>query len=207
MSYKSIAVLGDSISNGYFDHPFGGWVQRLTAKLSLLRPHEIGMVNFSIVGDRICDMYHRFCSGVISSSPDILLIAATANDVIRFHSQDNGFSLSRETSEEYWEKLLDLATKTVSQIFIFTIPPVDESQNPLIGIFDWEYNNLNADVEGYNALIETIAHRRNIPVLNFYAPCAALPSWSTMLHDASHPNAQGHEFLAETAYNWLVNKI
>lgn len=207
MSYKSIAVLGDSISNGYFDHPFGGWVQRLTTKLSLLRPHDIGMMNFSVSGDRICDMYHRFCMNIISSNPDSLLIAATANDVIRFHSPENGFSLSLETSEEYWARLLEIATKIVPQIFIFTVPPVDESRNPLIGIFDWKYYNLNRDIEIYNDLIQSIAHRWNVPALNFYDICHGSPIWGEMLYDGSHPNAAGHEFLAEAAYDWLVPQI
>ena len=62
MTYKSIAVIGDSVANGYWDQPFEGWVARTVKKLSADRPYETGLANFAVDGDRVCDMYHRFCS-------------------------------------------------------------------------------------------------------------------------------------------------
>ncbi len=207
MSYKSIAVVGDSIANGYWDQPFEGWVARTVKKLSADRPYEIGLANFAVDGDRICDMYHRFCSNVISmQSKDVLWIVATANDLIRWHTPTAQLDISPVMREEYWLRLLETAQKIFPQIFIFGIDCADETRNPSVGVNDWKYYTLNQDIRDYNRQIENIAKKFNIPFLNTYAVTEKM-DWPSMLHDGAHPNADGHAFLADLAYQFLKDKI
>lgn len=207
MSYKAIAYLGASTTNGYWDHPFEGWAGRLTKKLSADRPYAIGATNLAGDGDRICDMYHRLCAGVVSLQQiDVLVVAGTSNDAVRWHQPDGQLEMSLTMREEYWRRLLGTAQKNIAQVFVTGVIPIDESLFPFTGTNNWKYWTLNQDIVEYNQQVEQICREMDIPFLDFIPYCQRI-DWNSMLYDGDHPNAVGHEFLANRAYEWLKTRI
>ena len=140
-------------------------------------------------------------------SKDVLWIVATNNDLIRWHTPTAQLDISPVMREEYWLRLLETAQKIFSQIFIFGIDYGDESRNPSVGVNDWKYYTFNQDIREYNAQIEAFAQKFHIPFFNPYSATEKLGNWKSMLYDGSHPNAEGHAFLADLAYQFLKDKI
>jgi len=198
MSYKVIAVLGDSITNGYWDDTFQGWFGRLAAKVSAAKSGAFGFSNLSQDGDRICDVLHRLGAEGLTRELDILLIAIGVNDVIRSPSADSPADLSPHLRAEYWNRLLDVAQRNTREIVVFDILPVREEMMPADDGLWWK----NSDIEEYNDLIAEICAERKIPFVRRH------DEWATrdlgkLYADCAHPNGVGHKLLADEAYEAL----
>ena len=101
----------------------------------------------------------------------------------------------------YWNRLLDIATKTNATIVVTDLLPVVEEryteQASLI--------RCNDDVKKYNEIIENICKQRNILFFKRY------DKWikrdlQNLYKDATHPNATGHQIIAEEIYEYIKNK-
>ncbi|MCL2439362.1 MAG: SGNH/GDSL hydrolase family protein [Alphaproteobacteria bacterium] len=203
MSYKIIAALGDSITNGYWDSNFSGWFGRLAARLSLERPQAFGFNNCSQNGDRICDAFHRFGAEVMTREVDILLIAIGLNDLIRSSEADSPLDLSPHLRAEYWNRLLDAAAKNCGRVVVFDILPVRENMMPCT-----EGNGLtmfwkNSDIVEYNDQIAELCASRGIPFVRRYHRWIER-DLAHYYFDEAHPNEAGHTLLAEKVYKELT---
>lgn len=145
--------------------------------------------------------------GVLSlQQADVLVVAGTTNDVIRWHTPDGQLEMSVTMREEYWRRLLGTALKNIPAVFVMGTLPIDEKMCPYIGTNDWKYWTNKQDIVDYDAQIAEVCAGMKIP---FFDPVPACDrkDWASMLHDGDHPNAAGHEFLAELAYGFLKDKI
>jgi lysophospholipase L1-like esterase len=103
----------------------------------------------------------------------------------------------------YWHKLLDTLSLTGAKIIVADLLPIIE------GRYTVEANLLrrNTDVIRYNEIISEICQERNI----LFFKQSAL--WKTrnleqLYQDALHPNAKGHQLIAEDIYAFLsANKL
>ena len=145
MSYKVIAALGDSVTNGYWDETFQGWFGRLAEKISAAYPQSFGFHNLSQDGDRVSDFFHRFAAEGLSREIDFLIITASGNDLIRSPNTDSPQDLSEHLRNEYWAKLLDLAQKNVSKIVVIDALPRHKDDTIAYGWFNAPMHEPNSD--------------------------------------------------------------
>lgn len=108
--------------------------------------------------------------------------------------------------EEYWCKVLDLASRTVNRTVDIGMLPVRENCYQDQDWSDKPIYTHNCDVEEYNTLIESICNKRKI---DFYNPH---PNWKEyalddLYQDACHPNAVGHDKLSEEIFVYLKEKL
>jgi len=198
MSYKVIAALGDSITNGYWDETFAGWFGRLAAKISAANQQRFGFSNLSQDGDRICDAFHRVGAELLTrDGADVLLVAIGVNDLIRSPNADSPTDLSPHLRKEYWTRLLDLAQKNAENIIILDVLPIREELTPRDNLWF-----RNADIVEYNDLIAEICAARKIPFVRRYDKWKAR-DLATLYVDEAHPTGAGHQIIADEIYDEL----
>lgn len=204
MTYQTICCVGDSIANGYWDARGLGWFGRLQEKIASTYPQQFGFNNLAMSGDRTIDALHRVCGEVLSREPDMLLIAVGTNDLIRLGTLDAPTDQSEGARREMWSRLLKVATHNVKRVAVVGILPVIESRYPTTG-YD-EHTHMwkrVSDIEAYNAMIHSLCQTAGVPWID------AVAAWrghdiATVVVDAAHPNATGHELLAQYMFNQLT---
>lgn len=194
MGYQAICALGDSITNGYWDEDGLGWFGRLSTKIVKKYPYRFGFNNLAMSGDNAGHVLQRLRMEVPARDPDILLIAVGVNDLIRWHSKDQLTDVLPEVRQQNWQAILAEASAMTKRVMVLGILPIDESRMPEIGALG-PYYNLNQDIEAYNTDLAAWCSAAGVTFFAQYEDAAAL-DWLSYLHDASHPNAKGHEWLA-----------
>lgn len=201
IDYKTVAVLGDSISNGYFDEEGLGWIARFSRKLNTEKPNGFFFCNHAVAGDRICDVYHRLGALVAKNEPDIIFIAVGVNDTYRFGTRDAAPAMAIELRRAYWTRTLDAALHLTPRVYVFLPLPVEESRVPArTDDFGVPMFYRNDDVKAYGAEIRGWAQARNVRVLDFHESFAG---HTARFADDVHPAAEGHEYLAQLAFDAL----
>lgn len=205
MGFRVIGLLGDSIANGYWDD-CGGWFGRLQGKMSEECPLQYGFNNMAQDGDRICDVFHRLGGETLTRYIDTLLIAVGVNDIIRPYRADAPFDMSEHLREEYWCRVLDLASRAVNKTIVIGMLPVRENCYPDQDWSDKPIYTHNCDIEEYNALIEKLCNQRKV---DFYNPYNNWQKYclDNLYQDACHPNTLGHSKLAEEIFAYLKEKL
>jgi len=203
---KSIACLGDSITQGYFDEDGLGWVTRLGKLLNEDKPLSYNTRNFGISGDTIFDAWHNLLSQVTHNNPDILIIKIGVNDVcIREGLRPESFQISRADSMAKWIKILTHAKAKNYKTIVVGPLPVEQD---VIRFDAWEeekkmgqtsFRYEQSAIENYNNDLEKLCEQNNIPFIRLFE------TWkesdiSSLLIDGLHPNAKGHKLLAQQIF-------
>ena len=195
---KSIGMIGDSIAHGYHDEYGLGYFARLAQKILSVHSGEYVFNNMSQSGDNIADATNRAIHEVLSRNFDLILVNIGINDLRRRKDSDLLLDFSEGARKMYWNKLLDILALTKAKIVVLDLTPVIEEryskQATLV--------RYNADVERYNEIIKEICNNRNIAFFSRY------DSWKKrelkdLYKDATHPNAKGHQIMADELYDYL----
>ena len=195
---KSIGMIGDSIAHGYHDEYGLGYFARLAQKILSVHSGEYVFNNMSQSGDNIADATQRAIHEVLSRNFDLILVNIGINDLRRRKDSDLLLDFSEGARKMYWNKLLDILALTKAKIVVLDLTPVIEEryskQATLV--------RYNADVERYNEIIKEICNNRNIAFFSRY------DSWKKrelkdLYKDATHPNAKGHQIMADELYDYL----
>lgn len=198
---KNIGLIGDSIAHGYYDENDLGWFSRLGKLILKTHQGEYVFNNMSQSGDNVADTTNRVISEVLSRNFDWILVNTGINDLRRRKNSDLQLDFSDGARVMYWNKLLDILNHTKAKIIVLDLIPVIENryteQASLI--------RYNSDVEHYNQIIEKICKQRNV---SFFA---RYDKWKNrnldvLYKDATHPNADGHQIMAEEIYNFLIQQ-
>lgn len=198
---KNIGIIGDSIAHGYFDEEESGWVSRL-AKL-ILKDHrgEYVFNNLSQAGDNIADAANRAVFEVLSRHFDLIIVNIGINDIRRRENSNLTLDFSEGARIMYWQKLLDTLSLTHATTVVADLLPIVE------GKYSVEANLIRrtSDVIRYNEIISKICKERHI---HFFAQSL---KWQTrnvedLYNDATHPNAKGHQLIAEDMYAYLTEQ-
>lgn len=200
---KNIGMIGDSIAHGYYDENEMGFFARLAKLILENHPGEYVFNNMAQSGDNIADATNRAIYEVLSRQFDLIIVNIGINDLRRRKNSDLQLDFSEGARIMYWNKLLDILAKTGAKIVVMDLVPVIESryseQASLV--------RYNSDVERYNEIIKTICQDRNVFFFSRYE------GWKSrdlekLYKDATHPNAVGHQMMAEEIYRFLcVNKV
>lgn len=195
---KNIGMIGDSIAHGYYDEKDLGWFVRL-GKIILENHADTYLFNnMSQSGDNIADTTNRAVFEVLSRHFDLILVNTGINDLRRRKNSNLQLDFSEGARIMYWHKLLDILALTKAKIVVLDLIPVVENRYTK----DASLVRYNSDVERYNQIIKEICEQRNI---NFFA---RYDKWKNrnldvLYKDATHPNSEGCQIMAEEVYNYL----
>ena len=200
---KNIGMIGDSIAHGYYDENEMGFFARLAKLILENHPGEYVFNNMAQSGDNIADATNRAIYEVLSRQFDLIIVNIWINDLRRRKNSDLQLDFSEGARIMYWNKLLDILAKTGAKIVVMDLVPVIESryseQASLV--------RYNSDVERYNEIIKTICQDRNVFFFSRYEDWKSR-DLEKLYKDATHPNAVGHQMMAEEIYRFLcVNKV
>lgn len=205
MSYQVICALGDSITNGYWDEEGLGWFGRLSQKIAKAYPYKYGFNNLAQSGDRSTDLLNRLRGEALSRSANIVIIAIGVNDLIRRGSADAPTDMSAGYSQRTWQSILPFAKEHFDKAVVVSVHPVAESRMPFIGSKDWNMWYLNEDIKEYNHSLKIWCGENDIPFLDLSAAWEGLKV-EDYIHDVAHPNAKGHQLIADAAFQKLVSE-
>lgn len=195
---KSIGMIGDSIAHGYHDEYGLGYFARLAQKILSVHSGEYVFNNMSQSGDNIADATNRAIHEVLSRNFDLILVNIGINDLRRRKDSDLLLDFSEGARKMYWNKLLDILALTKAKIVVLDLTPVIEEryseQATLV--------RYNADVERYNEIIKEICNNRNIAFFSRYNLWKKR-ELKDLYKDATHPNAKGHQIMADEIYDYL----
>lgn len=198
---KSIGMIGDSIAHGYHDEYGLGYFARLAQKILSVHSGEYVFNNMSQSGDNIADATQRAIHEVLSRNFDLILVNIGINDLRRRKDSDLLLDFSEGARKMYWNKLLDILTLTKAKIVVLDLTPVIEEryseQATLV--------RYNADVERYNEIIKEICNNRNIAFFSRYNLWKKR-ELKDLYKDATHPNAKGHQIMADEIYDYLTTQ-
>ena len=195
---KNIGMIGDSIAHGYYDEQNLGWFARLGEMILSSHPGEYVFNNISQSGDNIADTTNRAVYEVLSRQFDLIIVNTGINDLRRRKNSELQLDFSEGVRIMYLNKLLDILALTRAKIVVLDLTPVIENryteQASLV--------RYNSDVERYNEIIKNICQQKNIKFFERYS------TWKDrdlekLYKDATHPNSEGHQIMAEEVYNYL----
>lgn len=195
---KKIGLIGDSIGQGFWDETDLGWFVRLGRLIKQNYGADYIFNNMSQFGDNIADAYHRAETEVLSRAFDLILVNIGINDLRRRKNSHKELDFSEGVRLMYWNKLLDLLEQTKAKIIITDLLPVVENRYTL----DASLIRRNSDVERYNEIISDVCKEHNIAFYARYNVWQKL-NLEELYFDATHPNATGHQLLAEQTLAYL----
>lgn len=198
---KNIGIIGDSIAHGYYDEESSGWFARLANLILKKHTGEYVFNNLSQAGDNIADATNRAVYETLSRHFDLIIVNIGINDIRRRENSNFDLDFSEGARIMYWNKLLDTLEKTNAIIIVADLLPIVE------GRYTVEANLIrqNSDVKRYNEIITQICKERHI---RFFAQSS---KWQKrdlehLYKDATHPNAKGHQLIAEDMYTYLTEQ-
>ncbi len=195
---KNIGMIGDSIAHGYYDENEMGFFARLAKLILENYSGEYVFNNMAQSGDNIADATNRTIYEVLSRQFDLIIVNIGINDLRRRKNSDLQLDFSEGARIMYWNKLLDILAKTGAKIVVMDLVPVIESryskQASLV--------RYNSDVERYNEIIRTVCQDRGITFFSRYEDWKSR-DLEKLYKDATHPNAAGHQMMAEEIYQFL----
>ena len=199
---KNIGMIGDSIAHGYYDENEMGFFARLAKLILENHPGNYVFNNMAQSGDNIADATNRAIYEVLSRQFDLIIVNIGINDLRRRKNSDLQLDFSEGARIMYWNKLLDILAKTGAKIVVMDLVTVIESiyseQASLV--------RYNSDVERYNEIIKTICQDRNVFFFSRYEDWKSR-DLEKLYKDATHPNAVGHQMMAEEIYRFLQTKL
>lgn len=195
---KNIGLVGDSIAHGYYDEQDLGWFARLGKIILAKHAGEYLFNNMSQSGDNIADATNRANFEVLSRHFDLIIVNIGINDLRRRKDSNLQLDFSEGCRIMYWNRLLDILAQTKATIVVTDLTPVIENRyTPQASLVRY-----NSDVERYNEIIKDICTQRDILFFPRYT------NWQKrnlekLYKDATHPNAEGHQIMAEEVFEFL----
>ena len=183
----SILILGDSLTEGYgvaAEQAFPSLLEKkLNTEFSSDNNCTFKVINAGISGSTTSGGVSRI-DWLLKSQPNFLIIALGGNDGLR------GVPIG-ETKKNLEKIILAAQNKKIPTILAgMKIPPN----------YGIEYTQKFAD------LYITLSQTKKVPLIPFLLEgVGGVPSLN--LPDRIHPNAEGHQKISETVFNFLINYL
>ena len=198
---KKIGIIGDSIAHGFYDAADLGWVARLGKMIQQVSNGAYVFNNMAQSGDNVADAYNRAVVEVSSRQFDLLIVNVGINDLRRRKDSDLQLDFSEGVRVMYWQNLLEFLHQTGASIVVTDLLPVVEEKYTK----EASLVRRNSDVERYNEIIKNVCAKYGVPFFARYDAWKErnLPD---LFQDATHPNAKGHQIMAEEIFAFLRQK-
>ena len=197
-----ILFFGDSIAHGVWDTQ-GGWVQRLRSEYDKHSMKDLDdsypdLYNLSIDGEVLSGVLKRLPYEIEArrylGEPFILVFAIGINDTI-FRGKEVA-----TTAEQYREDLnvmLESAKHYSDKILFVGLTPVDDKLcNPWIHSSSGKCFS-NVRILKFEETLRKFCLKKGIPCVQIFEKFNAAQDKEPLLADGLHPNAAGHELIAE----------
>lgn len=188
LSATSFLAFGDSITLGFVTDTYPG---RLLAKLrQRFQTQNVGVFNEGLDGERASPGGQaRLPLELNTFRPQVLLLIEGTNDL-------NGGAAGAGRAVEALTEMVRLAKGRGVIVFLGTIPP----QRPgALRAFT------QPQVPGFNDSVRGIAQREGVTLVDVYA--AMIGDLSLIGPDDLHPNARGHEVMAQLFYDAITRQF
>ncbi len=183
---KTICIFGDSIAWGAVDSENGGWVAQLRRYFET-NDYNIAVYNQGVSGDNTDDLLARFNVECEAREPQIIIFAIGINDSQYVKTKDNP-RVSLEKFQNNLVELINQAKKISDKIVFVGLTKVEESKVMPIPWSDEEKFYDNESIAKYNAIIEKISTKNNLPFVNLLDLLEP-----NDLDDGLNPNSEGHK--------------
>ncbi len=221
----TIIIFGDSITNRADDQTGGGWTSRLWSKIYsdfsqkyaegvVLSKHsvlELGIGGDDILGieNRWESEYHTRVNNVDNIEEIIVGIAVGINDS-RLELDTGKNHISIEDFTNAYIRVLDKMKILKLKVFIVGLTPVDENKvNPCLWI-DPPTSYQNDIILKYNEVLVGLAKKYKHNFVDVYSILRQQIEENepiSILSDGLHPNADGHELIAQQAYRSIKSML
>ncbi len=199
----NICVFGDSTAWGAWDLEKGGWVNRLWLDFSkdYLDKEVDCFYNLSISGGTTETVLARLESESKIRDAEMIIIESGGNDS-GYISEPNNFQVSPEKFENNIIKIIKLSKRITDKVIFMGFENIDEIKTMPV---PWEktlyYTNKN--IKKYNDMMKNVCKNNKTHFIDVYGILD-----KTDLPDGIHPNASGHEKIAQRVKEYLLeNKI
>ncbi len=208
--------IGDSITAGAWDDR-GGWAGRLIGQIlhksKTSEKKHLGFYcmpyNLGISGDTIADVIRRFEKEVLArtygdSPKDTvqLVCAVGVNDSVYLMNEDRQHAPD-DVFEEDLKNLICMTKKITSNItFIGLLPVIEEKTSPCPWLPSVGYQN--KEIKRCNGLLRKNCEIEGVTFFDVYDKWSAMPNLDEYLSDGLHPNAKGHELIAQQIGAFLL---
>ncbi len=197
-----VLAFGDSITYGSWDPENSGWANLLRKYFDDKVEKEqdfYGLVyNLGIPGETTEGLVKRFKSETEvrfrKGEEDIFLFAFGANDSALIMSK-GAFKVSVEDYVRNLDTVLGDAKSYSTKIALLNTTPVVEKVTAHVENKD--KSRLNEYVGRYNAPLQTLAEKHNVPLLDVYSAFMQHDLEGLFCEDGLHPNEVGHEIIFE----------
>ena len=198
-----ILVFGDSITQGFWDLEYGGWVQRLRREydsraIKNLSGSWPAILNLGLDGNTTADVVKRM-SGEIEvrrwrDDPFILIFAVGLNDTT-FAGEE-----VMATSEQYADELdvlISGARHFSDDILLVGLTPVDEELcNPWIHSSTGK-SFTNERILEFEGTLRKVCIEQKITNIEIFEKFQEARQDQELLADGLHPNDLGHQLIAD----------
>lgn len=191
ITWPTLVIFGDSITEGAGDQTGRGWADRLKAEWRMPRPHESGypagsnrpnVYSLGIDGDRTIDVLNRFDIEVAARRAWAIILFIGAND-LRWTDRPQSTGLTEFASQ--YHRLVERAVDVTPRVLCLTLLEADEA---VLG-----HGIANQEVRQFNQAITAAAgqyHAHVLDVAQLLAPSDYC--------DGIHPNDAGYSKLYQT---------
>lgn len=186
-----IFIFGDSITEGYYDDEKNGWVNRLKVGLG-----KDEIYNLGISGDTSEDLLERFDADVKGKKPDRIVFSIGINDSVYLPNEKRNY-IDLDKFKENLGMLIKKARLLTNSIVFVGLTSVNEKlTKPIPWVTEMYYTN--EEIKKYDDAIRRICKREKLKFIDIFSDFEK-SDYEKMLSDGLHPNAKGHE--------WMANKI
>lgn len=202
VQWKYSLIVGDSISHGYNDEVYGGWVNRLKIRFIQQQSENkevLNMVNnYSHSGHTSTQTKDRLKEVLPWNNPnkiERIIIATGINDTATTSdvSNEEKFELFKKNIEQ----LVASAKEVHSNVLVMGLTPVREADTqPMFWAEDQYYYN-----ENVHMFDEWLKHYCQKESNTTYIPLFDLLTGDDIAWDGLHPNAKGHKKIFDEVYN------
>jgi lysophospholipase L1-like esterase len=197
VNWSNYVALGDSLTAGRDDHgPEGvriGWARRLAAILSARTAVPCALTNLATDGASVAVVLERQMPSVLRMGPDLVSVTVGMNDI-----RDPAFSEERFAAE--LGRLLDGLTATGATVLTCTLPDIAAIMPLPAHLVEVARQRMR---RASDIIREQAASRGAVCLDVWPMPGAAAPE--LFGPDRIHPNASGHQLMADAFAALLLN--
>ncbi len=195
--WSNYVALGDSLTAGRDDHGAGGtrigWAWRLARILTARTAVPCALTNLAADGASVAEMLERQLPSVAPIGPDLVSVTVGMNDI-----RDPGFTGERFGAGLGW--LLDGLTTTGATVLTCTLPDIAAIMSLPADLVEVARQRMQRASD----IIREQAASRGVVCLDVWSmPGAADPE--LFGPDRIHPNASGHQLMADAFAALLLN--
>ena len=195
--WSNYVALGDSLTAGRDDHGAGGtrigWAWRLARILTARTAVPCALTNLAADGASVAEVLQWQLPAVAPIGPDLVSVTVGMNDI-----RDPGFT--EERFAPGLGRLLDGLTTTGATVLTCTLPDITAIMSLPADLVEVARQRM----QGASDIIREQAASRGVVCLDVWAmPGAADPE--LFGPDRIHPNASGHQLMADAFAALLLN--